>query len=106
MQRPKSGEPQRVVIDQVRRVVEIDGEPVPYWISEGGPTTEPFGKGETLVKFECFVIANDVQIIGTPGRCGVAFHLDGTFQCTKPSGHDGQHGYAGIFWGNAEVSGS
>ncbi|KAB7755195.1 hypothetical protein [Mycolicibacterium mucogenicum] len=68
MERPKSCQPERVVIDHVRNVVEIDGEPVPYWIAEGGPTTEPLGEGETetLVKFECFVIAKDVQIIGKP----------------------------------------
>lgn len=106
MDRPKITEPQHVVIDHVRHVVEIDGEPVPYWIAEGGPTTEPCGDHETLVKFQCFVIAKDVQIIGTPGRCGVASHLDGTFQCTKAREHDGQHGYAGIFWDNTEVSGS
>ena len=64
MDRPKITEPQHVVIDHVRNVVEIDGEPVPYWIAKGGPTTEPLPAGETLVKFECFVIAKDVQIIG------------------------------------------
>lgn len=118
MEQPKSAEPQRVVIDHVRHVVEIDGEPVPYWISEGGPTTEPYGKGETLVKFECFVIAKDIQVIGKPREhaeqphaepvaCSSLFRrspLSAAFLCTRSRGHDGKHGYAGVFWTDDEAS--
>lgn len=112
MERPKSAEPERVVIDHVRHVVEIDGEPVPYWIAEGGPTTEPLGKGETLVKFECFVIAKDVQVIGRQRErseqppveavaCSSLFRRSAfstTYLCSRSRGHDGKHGYAGVFW--------
>lgn len=72
------GEPASVVIDYERNVIEIDGRPVPYYVSEGGPTTEPIGHGETLVTFECFLIAQNVQIIGRP-------HQDGTPVQTKES---------------------
>ncbi|WP_100454753.1 hypothetical protein [Mycobacteroides abscessus] len=60
------GNPASVVIDHERGVIEIDGQPVPYYVSEGGPTTEPIDarSGETLVTFQCFVVAKNVQIIG------------------------------------------
>lgn len=116
MERPKSAEPERVVIDHVRNVIEIDGEPVPYWIAEGGPTTEPCGYGETLVKFECFVLAKDVQVIGEPREsdkpheqvaCSSLFRrsaLSATYLCSRHRGHVGKHGYAGIFWTDDEAS--
>lgn len=74
MERPKSCEPQQVVIDHDRGVIEIDGEPVPYWIAESGATTEEWSDG-TLVKFECFVFAKDVQVIGKPNEKKLARRL-------------------------------
>lgn len=66
------GNPASVVIDHERGLIEIDGHPVPYYVSEGGPTTEPIGgpEGETLVTFGCFVVAQNVQIIGKTRRGG------------------------------------
>lgn len=101
------------VVDHDQFLVEIDGEPVPYWIGECGPTTEPHGKGETLVKFECFVITKDVQVIGKSRdeneqsraeavACSAPFRS--TLLCSRPRGHEGKHGYAGIFWTDAEAS--
>lgn len=70
---PAQGNPASVVIDHERHVIEIDGKPVPYYVGEGGPTTEPIGgpEGETLVTFGCFVIAQNVQIIGKPRQDGI-----------------------------------
>lgn len=70
MHAPPQGNPTRVVIDHDRHVIEVDGQAVPYYVAEGGPTTEPIGGGETLVTFECFLVAQDVQIIGTPRNTG------------------------------------
>lgn len=67
---PAQGNPTSVVIDHERHVFEIDGQPVPYYVAETGPATEPIGGGETLVTFECFVVAQNVQIIGKPRQSG------------------------------------
>lgn len=111
MEKPEKAEPETVVIDHDRNVIEVDGDPVPYWIAEGGPTTEPWAKGETLVKFECFVFAKDVQIIGKPRakaqpappviKCPSLYRrstLAEVHLCNQHRGHDGKHGNGRAVW--------
>ncbi|MBE5440201.1 hypothetical protein [Mycobacteroides abscessus] len=72
MHAPPQGNPARVVIDHDRHVIEVDGQAVPYYVREGGPVTEPWSDGKTLVTFECFVVAQDVQTVGTPRKSDAA----------------------------------
>ncbi|WP_238407214.1 MULTISPECIES: hypothetical protein [unclassified Mycolicibacterium] len=110
MEKPAKAEAKTVVIDHDRGIVTIDGEPVPYYIAEGGPTTEPWG-GDTLVKFECLVFAKDVQIIGKPRaktqpaqpviKCSSLYRgtvLQSPHLCDQPRGHAGEHGDSRVFW--------
>lgn len=63
---PRKGQAACVVIDYERGTIEIDGETVPYYLAESGPTTEDWGDGEQLVTFTCFVLAKSVKSIGQP----------------------------------------
>ncbi|MDM3950370.1 hypothetical protein [Mycobacteroides abscessus] len=64
LETPRKGQADCVVIDYGRGTIEIDGETVPYYLAESGPTTEDWGDGEQLVTFTCFVLAKSVERIG------------------------------------------
>lgn len=116
MEHPEKSNPETVVIDHERGIFTIDGDPVPYYIAEGSPTTEPWG-GETLVKLECFVFAKDVQIIGKPRakaqpaqpviKCPSLYRgavLQSPHLCDQPRGHAGEHGDSRVFWTDEQAA--
>lgn len=91
-----------------RRTFTLVGQITEWLISAQAevwsPGENPHGHAVAFDNGSPYMLGRDILVGWPEERCRAGHRYFDAFTCTKPPGHDGEHGYAGCFWRDAEAT--